>query len=43
MNDGARLMNFFGSTALHAIAQGHGDTARFIVWTTGKGIDRALH
>lgn len=43
LNDGSRLMNFFGSASLHAIATGRGDDSRFIVWTTGKGIDKALY
>lgn len=43
MNDGSRLMNFFGSAALHAIATGQAEFARFIVWTSGKGMNKVLH
>ena len=43
INDGSRLMNFFGSAALHAIASGQAEISRFIVWTSGKGLNKALY
>lgn len=42
MNDGSRIMNFAGSAAMHAIASGHGNDARFVVWTTAKGLHPTL-
>lgn len=48
MNDGSRVMNFVGSAAMHAIASerdGNGTVAtnaRFILWTTAKGVHRTL-
>lgn len=42
MNDGSLLMNFVGSAAMHAVASGHGNDARFVVWTTAKVLHPTL-
>ena len=41
-NDGSRIMNFVGAAAMDAIVQGHAQKARFILWTTGKGLHYIL-
>ena len=41
-NDRSRIMNFVASAAMDAIVQGTAHEARFILWTTGKGIHSVL-
>ena len=43
INDGGSFMNFFGSAALHAMSIGQTEFSRFIVWTSGKGMNKTLH
>ena len=42
INDGSRIMNFVGASAMDAISREQGHSARFVLWTTGGGIDRIL-
>ena len=42
INDGSKIMNFVGSAAMDAISREKGQQARFILWTTGRGVHHSL-